>query len=202
MSNLRSVRWDSFRPNFFVIATPGLLRDYPTSFITSFYLQPGNEKLVSDLVRNFPEVTVIDVSALLQQIREIMARGSIAVEYVFLFTLAAGLLVLYAGIQASREHRRQESAILRTLGLKRSRLLLATAIEFMVLGLLAGALASLCASITGWVIADELFALAYRVNPWLWLAGTLGGGIGVAVAGVAATYPFAVRPPLHTLREA
>jgi len=202
VSNLRSVRWDSFRPNFFVIATPGLLRDYPTSFITSFYLQPGNEKLVSDLVRNFPEVTVIDVSALLQQIREIMARGSIAVEYVFLFTLAAGLLVLYAGIQASREHRRQESAILRTLGLKRSRLLLATAIEFMVLGLLAGALASLCASITGWVIADELFALAYRVNPWLWLAGTLGGGIGVAVAGVAATYPFAVRPPLHTLREA
>lgn len=202
VSNLRSVRWDSFRPNFFVIATPGLLRDYPTSYITSFYLQPGKERTLSDLIRNFPEVTAIDVGALMEQIREIMARGSIAIEYVFLFTLAAGVLVLYAGIQASREHRRQESAILRTLGLKRSRLLLATGIEFMLLGLLAGALASLCASLTGWVIADELFALEYRFNPWLWLAGTLGGGIGVGIAGVVATYPFVVRPPLHTLREA
>ncbi|MCB1873441.1 MAG: ABC transporter permease [Gammaproteobacteria bacterium] len=202
VSNIRSVQWDSFRPNFFVIATPGLLRDYPTSYITSFYLAPGKERTLSELIRNFPEVTAIDVGALMEQIREIMARGSAAIEYVFLFTLAAGVLVLYAGIQASREHRRQESAILRTLGLKRSRLLLATGIEFMLLGLLAGALASLCASITGWVIADELFALDYRFNPWLWLAGTLGGSIGVGIAGVAATYPFVVRPPLHTLRTA
>lgn len=138
----------------------------------------------------------------MQQIREIMARGSIAVEYVFLFTLAAGMLLLYAGIQSSREHRRQESAILRTLGLSRSRLLLATGIEFLVLGLLAGALASLCASLIGLLIAEELFALDYRFNPWLWLTGTLSGGLGVALAGVVATYPFVVHPPLHILREA
>lgn len=202
VSNLRTVRWDSFRPNFFIIATPGLLRDYPTSFITSFYLEPGREKILSDLIREFPSITVIDVGALMQQIREIMARGSIAVEYVFLFTLAAGMLLLYAGIQSSREHRRQESAILRTLGLSRSRLLLATGIEFLVLGLLAGALASLCASLIGLLIAEELFALDYRFNPWLWLTGTLSGGLGVALAGVVATYPFVVHPPLHILREA
>ncbi len=201
VSSIRLVRWDSFSPNFFIIATPGLLQDYPTSYITSFYLQPGREKILSDMIKRFPAVTVIDVGALMQQIREIMARGSIAVEYVFLFTLAAGLLVLYAGIQTSREHRRQESAILRTLGLKRRRLLLATGIEFFVLGMLAGALASLCANLTGWIIADELFALDYHFNPWLWLAGTLGGGIGIGIAGVLATYPFVVRPPLHTLRE-
>ena len=79
--------------------------------------------MLAELVRKFPAVTVIDVSAILQQIREIMTRGSIAIEYVFLFTLGAGVLVLYAGIQASRELRRQESAILRTLGLKRNQLM-------------------------------------------------------------------------------
>jgi putative ABC transport system permease protein len=200
VASIRTVQWDSFRPNFFVIGTPALLEKLPTSYITSFHLQPGRERLLSQLVQRFPSVTTIDVAALMQQIREIMARGAIAVEYVFLFTLIAGLLVLYAGIQASREHRRQESAILRTLGLKRHQLLLATAIEFLLLGVLAGGLASLCASLTGWAISDQLFALEYRFNPLLWLAGTLGGGIGIAVAGVAATWPLVIHPPLQTLR--
>ncbi|MCB1761135.1 MAG: ABC transporter permease [Gammaproteobacteria bacterium] len=200
VSSIRSVQWDSFQPNFFVIGTPGLLEKLPTSYITSFYLQPGRERLLSQLVQQFPSVTTIDVAALLQQVREIMARGAIAVEYVFLFTLFAGVLVLYAGIQASREHRRQESAILRTLGLKRRQLLFATMIEFLLLGVLAGALASACASLTGWAISDQLFALEYRFNPLLWLAGTLGGGIGIAVAGVAATWPLVIHPPLQTLR--
>ena len=201
VSNLRTVKWDSFHPNFFVIGTPGLLQDYPTTFITSFYLPPGRERVISRLVQRFPSITIIDVTALLRQIRDIISRGSLAVEYVFLFTLGTGLLVLYAGIQASREHRRQESAILRTLGLKRRDLLLAMGVEFFSLGLLAGLLASLSASLTGWLISSELFGLEYAINPWLWVAGILGGGIGIGAAGVLASYPLVIRPPLQTLRE-
>jgi putative ABC transport system permease protein len=198
--SLRSVQWDSFRPNFFVIGTPGLLQNYPATYITSFYLPPGEEKRLAGLLQRFPSVTIIDVSTLMQQIREIIARGAVAVEFVFLFTLGAGMLVLYAGIQATREHRRQESAILRTLGLRRRPLLLAVSIEFVTLGVLAGLLASSCASLIGWYISTELLVLGYQFNPWLWAIGILGSGIGVGLAGTLATYPLVVKPPLETLR--
>jgi putative ABC transport system permease protein len=201
VTSLRSVQWDSFQPNFFVIGTPGLLRDYPAMYITSFYLPPGEEKLLAKLVQAFPSVTVIDVSAVMGHVREIINRGSMAVEYVFLFTLGAGLLVLYAGIQASRETRRQESAILRTLGLQKGRLFLSVGIEFLVMGALAGFLASLAATLTGWYLSTELFDLAYRWNPDIWLYGILGGAVGIGAAGMLATYPLVVQPPLHVLRR-
>ena len=200
VTSLRRVQWDSFRPNFFVIGTPGLLQGLPETYITSFYLPAGQEQRLAGLLQRFPSLTLIDVSALMQQIREIIARGAAAVEFVFLFTLAAGLLVLYAGIQATREHRRQESAILRTLGLRRRPLLLAVSIEFVTLGALAGLLASSCAALTGWAVSSELLGLAYRFNPGLWLAGVLGGAAGVGLAGTLATWPLVVRPPLETLR--
>ncbi len=201
VSSLRTVKWDSFRPNFFIIATPGLLQEFPASYITSFHLPAGQEALAARLVERFPTITLIDVSALMQQVREIITRGATAVEYVFLFTLAAGLLVLYAGIQASREQRRQEAAILRTLGLQRRRLLLATGIEFFTLGLLAGLLATICASLTGWLVSRELLELNYHFNPWLWLIGLFGSAGLIGIAGLLASYPLVIRPPLQVLRE-
>ncbi|WP_275099132.1 ABC transporter permease [Sedimenticola hydrogenitrophicus] len=201
VANLRQVRWDSFQPNFFVIGTPALLRDHPTNYITSFYLPPGREALLAQLVRQYPSVTIIDVSAIMRQIREIMQRGSLAVEYVFLFTLAAGLLMLYAGIQASREHRRQESVVLRTLGMQRRGLIEAAGIEFVTLGLLAGTLASLCATATGWFIATEVFGFNFQPSPWTAIVGILGSGSAIGIAGVLATWPLTVRPPLRMLQD-
>ena len=201
VSNLRQVQWDSFQPNFFVIGTPALLREHPTSYITSFYLPAGREALLAQLVKQFPSITIIDVSAIMQQIREIMQRGSIAVEYVFLFTLAAGLLMLYAGIQAGREHRRQESVVLRTLGMQRKGLILAAAIEFITLGVLAGTLASLCAVATGWFIATEVFGFAFQPSAWTAIIGILGSGAAIGIAGVLATWPLTVQPPLRMLQN-
>lgn len=201
VANLRAVKWDSFQPNFFVIGTPGLLADYPTNFITSFHLPPGDEMLLVRLIERFPAITIIDVSAIVRQLREIMVRGSQAVEYVFLFTLVAGLLMLYAGIQANREHRRQESAVLRTLGLQRRGLLAAATVEFLSLGLLAGLLATFCATVTGWFVATEVFGLNYQLNLWTSLGGLLVSTFGIALAGLAATYPLTIRPPLATLQK-
>jgi len=201
VSNLRQVQWDSFQPNFFVIGTPGLLRDHPTNYITSFYLPPGQEALLVQLVKQYPSVTIIDVSAIMQQIREIMQRGSLAVEYVFLFTLAAGLLMLYAGIQASREHRRQESVVLRTLGMQRKGLIQAAGIEFITLGILAGTLASLCATTTGWFIATQVFGFAFQPSAWTAIIGILGSGVAIGLAGVLATWPLTVQPPLQMLQS-
>lgn len=202
VTSLREVRWDSFNVNFFVVSTPALLEPESATFITSFYLPPDKESLIPDLVRGFPSVTLFDVQALLAQVRQVVDRGVLAVEYVFLFTLVAGVLVMLAGIQASLEERRSEHGILRTLGAGRRALLGSLAVEFAVTGLIAGLLASIFAELTGWLLAERLFALRFAFNPALWLTGVLGSAALIGLAGTLATYPLLVRPPLQTLRRA
>jgi len=202
VTSLRSVQWDSFNVNFFVIAPPSLLRDQPATYITSFFLPAEREGLEAELIRRFPNTTLLDVSSLMTQVRGIVARGSLAVEYVFLFTLAAGLLVLYAGIQAGAEGRRREAAILRTLGARRSQLLGAAAVEFAALGLLAGLLATLGAAVTGQLLAQRVLGLDYGFSPGLWLAGVGGAMLGIGLAGVLSAWPLVIRPPLQSLRRA
>ncbi len=201
VTSLRSVQWDSFNVNFFVIGTPGLLQDQPATYITSFHLPSTKEAVTVELVRRFPNVTLLDVSALMQQVRGVIDRGSAALEYVFAFTLLAGALVLFAGIQAGAESRRAEAAILRTLGANRRQLLGATLVEFAVLGLLAGLLASLGAHAAGYLLADRVFGLEYGFSPRLWLAGIVLPAVGVALAGLAATWSQVTRSPLWSLRR-
>jgi len=202
ITSLREVQWDSFNVNFFVIATRGLLVRESATHITSFHLPREREALIPELVRSFPSVTLLDVDALMGQVRRIMDRGSLAVEVVFLFTLAAGILVMYAGIQASLEDRRTEHGVLRTLGVGRRKLLGSLAVEFAAAGLLAGLLASGFAQFTGWLLADELFGFEFQFNPQLWVLGVLGSATLIGAAGTLATYPLLIRPPLVTLRRA
>jgi putative ABC transport system permease protein len=202
VTNLRRVQWDSFNVNFFVIGTPGLLAEEPATYITSFYLPASREALVPELLRAFPSVTLIDVGALLAQVRGIIEQGIRAVEYVFLFTLSAGLLVMIAGIQASLAVRRAEHAVLRTLGARRRQLLWSLLVEFTVAGLLAGLTATLFAQATGYVLATQVFDLPFAPNPWLWLIGVLGSGLAIGLAGTLGTYRALVKPPLTALRQA
>ncbi len=202
VTSLREVQWDSFNVNFFVIASPTLLGGEAATFITSFHLPADREELIPELARRFPSVTPLDVDAILKQVRQVIDRGVLAVEYVFLFTLAAGLLVMYAGIQASLEDRRAEHGILRTLGAGRRALLGSLAVEFTAAGLLAGLLASVFAEATGWLLAEQLFGLEFSFNPTLWLIGVFGSGLLIGLAGTLATYPLLIRPPLRTLGRA
>jgi putative ABC transport system permease protein len=200
VSSLRSVAWDSFRVNFFVILPPGVLERFPATYITSFYLPEDRGVLLTRLIQRFPSVTVIDVRAIMRQVRAIMDRATLAIEYVFVFTVLAGLMVLYAAIQASREERRHDTAILRTLGASRRQVLASLFIEFTTLGALAGLLAAAGASAVGYVLAARVFELPYHLNPWVWLAGTLGGALGVGLAGTMGTRSVLRQPPLLTLR--
>jgi putative ABC transport system permease protein len=202
VTNLRTVKWDSFNVNFFVIGSPATLQNESSTYITSFYLDSSRERVIGELIKRFPNVTLLDVTAILEQVRRVMERGSAAVEYIFLFTLAAGLLVLYAGILAGAEARSHESAILRTLGATRRQLLGAAAIEFAVLGLLAGLLASFGAFITGQLLAQQIFQLDYGFSPWLWLSGVGGATLGIGLAGLLSAWPLVIRPPLQSLRRA
>lgn len=201
VASLRKVDWDSFRVNFFVLAPPGLLAGYPVSYITSFYLPPGQGALLDRMVAAFPNLTVIDVAALLSQVRAIMERVAAAMEFVFLFTLLAGLGVLYAAIVATRDERLYEAALLRTLGASRRQLLTGQLSEFAVIGLAAGVVAAAGASGVGYLLASRVLHLPYAFNPWLWGIGIPLAGLGVTLAGLLGTRRILARPPLEALRR-
>ncbi len=201
VSSFREVQWDSFQPNFFLVFSPGTLDGMVGTWLTAVRLEPGDKPMLTDLVRRFPSVSVFDVEAILAQVREVMDRASLAVQYVFLFTLAAGLMVLLAAIQSTRDERRYESAMLRTLGASRRVVLKGVAAEFTAVGVLAGLLAAVGATAAGWVIATELFNLKYQLDPSVWAVGLALGVLLVGGAGTFAARSVVNHPPIATLRQ-
>jgi putative ABC transport system permease protein len=201
VASIRKVRWDSFRPNFFLVFPPNLLDGAAGTYMTSVYLTPAQRPALVDLVNQFPTVSVFDVDAILKQIRDIMDRASLAVQYVFLFTLAAGVVVLLAAVQSTRDERRYESAMLRTLGASRRTVLQGVAAEFSALGFLSGTLAAFGANAVGWVLARRLFSLQFTPDPWVWVLGLVCGTILVGVSGTLATRRVVNTPPIVTLRD-
>ena len=201
VASIRKIRWDSFRPNFFLVFPPGLLDGAAGTYMTSVFLTQAQRPALVDLVRQFPTISVFDVDAILKQIRDIMDRASLAVQYVFLFTLAAGIVVLLAAVQSTRDERRYESAMLRTLGASRGTVLQGVAAEFSALGFLSGTLAAFGATGVGWVLARRLFSLQYTLDPWVWVVGLVCGTVLVGVSGTLATRSVVNTPPIHTLRD-
>jgi putative ABC transport system permease protein len=201
VTNLRKVNWDSFHVNFFVIASPGVLEKFPASYITSFHLRDAQVGLLDEMVKAFPNLTVIDVAAVMNEVRTIMDRVAGAVEFVFLFTWLMGFTVLYAAIAATRDERVYETAILRTLGASRRQLLAGLFAEFAGIGLLAGLVAALGASGTSYFLSTKILALPYEFNFWLLPAGMLAGAAVIGAAGIAGCYGVLNQPPLQTIRD-
>ncbi len=202
LTSTRHVQWESFRPNFFMVLSPGAIENFAHTYITSLFVTPEQRRVTVDLVRQFPSVSVFDIGAVLEQVRRSMDRAALAVQYVFLFTLAAGVMVLLAAIQATRDERMFESAVLRTLGARRSVVLQGVAAEFMALGLLAGTLASVGAAVIGYLIATRLFQLDFVPGLALWLGGLIAGALVVGVSGTLAVRSVINHSPVATLRGA
>jgi putative ABC transport system permease protein len=200
VASVRKVKWDSFQPNFFLIFAPGLLDGTQGTYMTAVHMDARNPKTIGDLVRTFPSVSVFNVDDLLAQVRSVIDKALAAVQSVFMFTLLAGLVVLIAAVQASREERRYESAMLRTLGARRSTVLKGLLSEFAMLGVLSGLLASAGASVAGMYIARKMLQIPYQFDPWVWFYGLVGGGLLVCLAGWMATRSVVNQPPVLTLR--
>ncbi|HSD53161.1 MAG TPA: FtsX-like permease family protein [Burkholderiales bacterium] len=202
ITSLRKLDWDSMRVNFFVIATPQLLDGFPASYVTSFHLPAAQAAFVNRLSQRFPNMTVIDTSAILRQIQSMADKVIHAVQFVFLFALGAGVLVLYAALLATQDERVQEAAVMRALGASRAQVLAAQRAEFVALGLLAGLLAAVGATAIGYVIATRGLEFEYHVNHWVWLAGPALGLACVALNAWAGARAALRRPPILALREA
>lgn len=201
VTSIRKVNWDSFRVNFFVVTPPGLLEQYPLSYITSFYVPDAKSNRMHELVRAFPNILVVDMATVINQVQGMIEKVSQAVRFVFIFTVLAGFSVLYAAITATQDERIYEAAIFRTLGAHRRQLQRAWAVEFALLGGLAGLLAAVGASILGYVIAEHILHFEYRFNPWIGLIATSLGAFIVLVAGLLGTRAALSTPPISTLRK-
>ncbi len=200
ITSVRELEWDSMRVNFFFIAAPGMLEDDPASLITSFRLPPGNHAFTAELVSRFPNLSVIDVAAVIEQVRSMTDKLILIVQFVFGFAVLAGFVVLYAALQSTHDEREYELAMLRTLGARNRQVRQALLAEFVVLGGVAGALAGVGASAIGWGLAHYVFKIAYVPAVWPLLFATLAGAAGVVAGGWLGTRKLLARPPLASLR--
>lgn len=182
VTNIRSVRWDSMKPNFFVLGSPGLFRDAPRSFITAALVDTGADGFMREINREFPAVSIIDLDLILAQVRDLVSQASGAISVIFVFTLGAAMLVLFGVLQGQRGARRREIALLKTLGATHARVRAVVLVEFALLGAVAGLVGSALALASGWLLAVNVFEFDY-LPAWRWLvvgAVTSAGVVGVA----------------------
>ncbi len=202
VTSIRKLDWDSMHVNFFVIFPPATLGTLAQTWISAFHLSDAQAPLTARLVQRFPNITVIDTGAIFNQVQSIVDQVVRAVEFLFVFTLVAGLLVLYAALLSSRDERVREAALLRALGASGRQLTRVQVVEFIAIGLLAGLLAAAGATATGWVLATRAFDFPYAFGAMAWVLG-IGGGIALALLGGWLGLRTVLKePPLRSLREA
>jgi putative ABC transport system permease protein len=201
ITSLRKVDWSSMRVNFFVMAPKADMPQWPVTYITAFRMPPG-AKLDRILVQNYPNVTVVDVSATLAQIQAVLGQVITAVEFLFVFTLATGLIVLMAGLMTSRERRAREWAVLRSMGATRHLLSTVQSVELLGLGALAGAMSAAAALGIGWGLATKVFEFEWQAPLWWPLLGAIVGALLAWCAGWWSLRGVVSRPVALTLRQA
>jgi putative ABC transport system permease protein len=201
ITSLRKVDWGSLRANFFVMYPVSQLADVPVTYMGAFRA-PERKGFDNALVRAFPNVTNVDMSATLRQVQGVLDKVIRAVEFLFGFTLAAGLVVLFAAVTATREERAREFAVMRAVGARSSLLRQVQRAELVGVGLLAGFLASSVAMAVGWGLARYAFDFAWRASPFVPVLGALAGAALALAAGWWGLRGVITRPVVETLRKA
>jgi putative ABC transport system permease protein len=202
ITSLRKVDWGSMRVNFFVLFPVTDLPDLPTTYISAYRVSDADKAFDNALVRQFPNITNVDMSQTIAQVQRVLGQVIRAVEFLFAFALAAGLVVLLATITATRGEREREFAVLRAVGAGSKLLRDVQRIELLGVGLLAGVLASVVAMAVGWALAKYAFEFSWQPSPWVPLAGGLAGGVLALAAGWWGLRSVLRTPVVETLRRA
>lgn len=201
ITSLRTLAWDSMRVNFFAILSPQVLRDAPATYITALHVKPTQATALNALLTSFPNLTIIDTGVILRQLQVVLRQVAGALQYLFIFALLAGALVLYTALAASRDGRIQETALLRALGASARQLRWSNALELSLVGILAGVLAAAGAWAATYVLATQVFGFDLSPDPRLWLIGPLAGWACAAVGGWWALQDVLRQPAWLSLRE-
>lgn len=200
--SLRRVKWDNFNPNFYMVFNPGALDALPASWIGSFFLEPERKKLLVDMMRSFPSITLLEVDAVLRQVKTIIGQVILAVESILLFVLVAGFVVTLSAIHTSMNERLQEGALVRTLGAGRGLLHINQWSEFASMGLLAGLIGVLGAELVIAVLYWRIFELEYSPTWWAWALVPPLSALLIGLAGIWSSRRILAQPPIRILREA
>ncbi|MBX9899776.1 MAG: FtsX-like permease family protein, partial [Burkholderiaceae bacterium] len=202
VTSLRKLDWGSMRVNFYVVINPKAMQDLPMTWITSLYIPEADTRFVNQLTQDYPNLTVVDVGAVVKQLQRVLDQVITAIEFLFLFTLVSGVLVLYAALAGSQDVRMREAALLRALGATRKQLSQAQWMEFLLTGGLAGVLAASGASAIGFALAHNVFNFEWSFSPLVWLAGLFVGASCAVLGGWLGLRNVLNQPPLLSLREA
>jgi putative ABC transport system permease protein len=201
VSSVRQLDWQSMQPNFYLVFPPALLTEFPATFMTSFHLGRSEKRFLNEFIREFPTVTVVEMDAVIEQIRTIINQVTAAINLVLAVILGAGALVLVAGVQASVDARMQESAILRALGASRQLILGGLLIEFVTMGLFAGLLAVVGAELSVYILQTRAMDMVYTPAPWIWPTGLAFGALLIGGLGVYCCRRVVSVSPLVVLRD-
>ena len=183
ITSVRTVNWATLKPNFFIILSPDVLKDFPATYISSVRIEPEQKRDFSQLLRTYPTITAIDVDNFVKQIQTTISQVSLAIGFVLAIVVLCGALVLISQVQASLGERMQEIVILRTLGAKSRLIKNATLYEFLLLGGLAGLVASFFSDLALLIVQQQMFELTGKLHPHIWIIGPLAGGLFVAGLG-------------------
>jgi len=201
VSHIRSVRWDTMKPNFYMVFSPKTLANYPTTYITSFYLAEEHKSVLNSLVKQYPSITLLEVDAMLKQFKMILTQLTAAINYLLYFALLAGFTVLFAAVNSSLDDRIYEGALMRTLGANRSLLRKAHFIEFFLLGLVSGLMAVLISELLLYLIYTYILHLDFQLNFLLWVVLPLISTFCISLAGFFGLRSIVKKPPMLVLRE-
>ncbi len=200
ISSLRTVDWNSMQPNFFVIFNPQQMDSVAHTYMTSFYLPEHSEQQRLDLARTFPSVSILQVDAVLRQLRDILAQVTLAIELILLFVLAAGVTVLIAGLHSTLTERVQQGALIRALGASRKLLIQSQRNEFALIGACSGLLAWLGCEISSYILYSFAFSLPWQPHPWLIVLPIIGALL-ITTVGMLGTRQVLSSSPLQILRN-
>ena len=201
VTSIRALRWDTMKPNFYMIFSPGTLDAYPSTFITSFYLPETQKNVLNTLVKKYPGTTILEVDLILQQFKTILTQLTQAINYLLYFALMAGFTVLFAAVYATLDNRIYKGALMRTLGANRSLLRKTHIIEFATLGLISGLLAVVISEAIMYALYTQVMAMEYRPSFYLWAIIPLTGALFVGMAGCWGVRQVLNKSPLRVLRE-
>ncbi len=201
VTSIRKVQWESFRPNFYIILPEAVLAELPATWLNSFYLESGDKLQLNQLIIQFPTMTLLDLDAMINQVRKMLEQSTIAVEAMLFALLLAGLLVLASVIESSIDERLQEGALIRSLGGTRKQLMVMQAGEFVFFGALSGLLAAAGAELCSYWLNTRIFELSWEPAFWLWISLPVAGALVIGVSGWLGVQRVIRQSPSNVLKE-
>lgn len=201
VSSIRSVVWENFKPNFYLIANPRLIEQKPQTWLLSAKVEDSAKPVLKGLFEQFPSITPLDVSVLMARVRGIVDRATIALEFFFIFALVSAFIVLAAAIQTGKPERQMEFSLLRALSAQGSQLYRVHVFEFTLMGLLVGFFAALFANLAGWLISAKFFDIEYHFSTTIWLSSLISATAVLTIAGILVSRKVYNISPMKILRS-